>query len=295
IYKTLTLCFCMKILLFVVVAANSVACRGLDHLEEKVSALQYSPAEVISDIYTKELMSSILEATKDSVTSPIKQTSNFVLDKVSAGYQQSKNALSDSIHYVINSKFVCLAKQRADRSDGEPEDDGSMEEQEPNVGASGPKPSLSWLGAVFGTICRRAFEKTAAQFQCSKRQGQGLVTQIPGVSPLVSSKRHEKCWIACLLNLPNTYFFLQSNVLPRLVSGLGQQLLKVYGSVMANKKVMKQIPMQQKAVLGCNNKKVPNHRSPRKSLTDYIQISSSSSSSYTRTVQNSRNAAPTTE
>lgn len=69
---------------------------------------------------TKELMSSILEATKDSVTSPIKQTSNFVLDKVSAGYQQSKNALSDSIHYVINSKFVCLAKQRADRSDGEP-------------------------------------------------------------------------------------------------------------------------------------------------------------------------------
>ncbi|KTF89869.1 hypothetical protein cypCar_00038708 [Cyprinus carpio] len=73
-----------------------------------------------------------------------------------------------------------------------------MGEQEPNVGASGPKPSLSWLGAVFGTICRRAFEKTAAQFQCSKRQGQGLVTQIPGMSPL-------------------------SNVLPRLVSGLGQQ------------------------------------------------------------------------
>lgn len=60
------------------------------------------------------------------------------------------------------------------------------------------------------------------------------------------------------------------------------------------KKVMKQIPMQQKVVLGGRNKKVSNHRSPRKSLTDCTQISSSSSS-YTRTVQISRNASPTAE
>ncbi len=70
------------------------------------------------------------------------------------------------------------------------EDDGSMGVHEPDVGASGPKPSFSSLGALAGTICRRSFEKTAAQLQRSKRQGQGLVTQIPGMSLLVSNKEH---------------------------------------------------------------------------------------------------------
>lgn len=45
----------MKILLFVVVAANSLACRGLDHLEEKVPALQYPPEEVMCFKYLKLL------------------------------------------------------------------------------------------------------------------------------------------------------------------------------------------------------------------------------------------------
>lgn len=43
------------------------------------------------------------------------------------------------------------------------------------------------------------------------------------------------------------------------------------------KKVMKQIPMQQKVVLGGSNKKLSNHISSRKSLTDCTQNSSSSS------------------
>ncbi|XP_016377215.1 uncharacterized protein plin1 [Sinocyclocheilus rhinocerous] len=296
-----------------------------------------------------------------------------------------------------------------------------MGEQAPDVGASGPKPSFSRLGALAGTICRRTFEKTAAQLQRSKRQGQGLVTQIPGVSPLVEyTMRTVETIGSVILGLPsslalflkdaqqhnslkemtsNEFEQLESKGLPRLVSGLGQKLLKVYGSVVAyvkkphqtsfnlakdgvsialrsygtvreralhnlsyygliprqsskpeggsqmaendrskecvscslvletsvgdhmhspsgnsqkqplkvtelkeiseetrqlKKKVMKQIPMQQKVVLGGNNKKVSNHRSQRKSLKDCTQISSSSSS-YIRTVQNSRNASPTAE
>uniref|UniRef100_A0A671KEK7 Perilipin n=1 Tax=Sinocyclocheilus anshuiensis TaxID=1608454 RepID=A0A671KEK7_9TELE len=412
------------------VAANSLTCRGLDHLEEKVPALQYPPEELTASI--KELVSSTLETAKDSVACPIKQNSNVVLDKVSTGYQQSKNALSDSIHYVLNSKLVCLAEQRADRalsllenlvdfvlpvSSIETEDDGSMGEQAPDVGASGPKPSFSRLGALADTICRRAFEKTAAQLQRSKGQGQGLVTQIPGVSPLVEyTMRTVKTIGSVILGLPssvalflkdaqqhnslkemtsNEFEQLESKGLPRLVNGLGQKLLKVCGSVVAyvkkphqtsfnlsyyglvtftcgktkewlcflsqqiprqsskaeggsqmaendrskavlgscslvletsvgdhmhspsgnsqkqplkvtelkeiseetrqlKKKVMKQIPMQQKVVLGGNNKEVSNHRSPRKSLKDCTQISSSSSS-YIHTVQNSRNASPTAE
>lgn len=60
------------------------------------------------------------------------------------------------------------------------------------------------------------------------------------------------------------------------------------------KKVMKQIPLQQKVVFGGSNNNVSNHRSLKKSLTDCTQISSSSSS-YTRAVQNSRNASPSAE
>uniref|UniRef100_A0A672MB63 Perilipin-1-like n=2 Tax=Sinocyclocheilus grahami TaxID=75366 RepID=A0A672MB63_SINGR len=380
----------MKIILFVVVAANSLACRGLDHLEEKVPALQYPPEELTASI--KELVSSTLETAKDNVACPIKHTSNVVLDKVSTGYQQSKNALSDSIHYVLNSKLVCLAEQRADRalsllenlvdfvlpvSSTETEDDGSMGEQAPDVGASGPKPSFSRLGALAGTICRRAFEKTAAQLQRSKRQGQGLVTQIPGVSPLVSSKQHSvilssttifnidnnkcslnqhtrmvsegslvlECQIPSFL-LPFRAFtcgktkewlcFLSQQI-PRqsskpeggsqmvendrskecvscslvLETSVGDHIHSPSGNSQKQplkvtelkeiseetrqlKKVMKQIPMQQKVVLGGNNKKVSNHRPPRKSLKDCTQISSSSSS-YIQTVQNSRNASPTAE
>ncbi|XP_051725483.1 perilipin-1 isoform X2 [Ctenopharyngodon idella] len=400
------------------IAANSMACRGLDRLEEKVPALQSPPAELTANI--KELMSSTLETAKDGITGPIKHTSNVVLGKVSTGYQQSKNAISNGIQYVLNSKLVYLAEQRANRalsvtenlfeyvlpvSSAETEDDGSMGEQAPDVGASGPKPSFSRLRELAGTICRRAFEKTAAQLQRSKRQGQELVTQIPGVSPLVEyTMKTMKTLGGVILGLPSSVAaFLkdgqqhspqnESNGLPSLVSGLGQQLLKVYESVVANvektpqtnfnlakdgvnivlgylgtvreralhnlsyygliprrsskpegrsqlvgkdgaeeclsgslvlesnvgdhmhrpsdnsekqplkttepkeiseetrqlkKKVMKQIPVQQKVVLGGSNKKLSNHMSSRKSLTDCTQISSSSSN--TCTVQNSRNA-----
>ncbi|XP_067275040.1 perilipin-1 [Pseudorasbora parva] len=253
------------------IAANSIACRGLDRLEEKVPALQSPPAELASNI--KELMSSTLETAKDGIAIPVKHTSNVVLGKVSTGYQQSKNAISDGIQYVLNSKLVYLAEQRANRalsltenlveyvlpeSSAETEDDGSMGEQEPDVGSSGPKPSFSRLRALADTICRRAFEKTAAQLQRSKRQGQELVTQIPGASPLVEYTMKTINTIGdVILWLPssvaaflkdghqhnpqkemtnNGHEQLEIKWLSSLVSGLGQQLLKVYESVVGNVK-----------------------------------------------------------
>lgn len=90
--------------------------------------------------------------------------------------------------------------------------------QAPDVGASGPKPSFSRLRELAGTICRRAFEKTAAQLQRSKRQGQELVTQIPGVSPLVSSKQYSSVSLSFQLvqnvaSVLSTCFFLKCLVM----------------------------------------------------------------------------------
>ncbi|XP_021323484.1 perilipin-1 isoform X1 [Danio rerio] len=249
------------------VAANSMACKGLDRLEEKVPALQSPPAELAANI--KGLMSSTLEAAKDGITCPIKHSSNVVLDKVSSRYQQSKNTLSGGIQYILNSKLVFLAEQRASRalsltenlidcilpgtSDKTENDRSTEEQQESYVGASDPMPIFSRLGALASTICRRAFEKTFAQLQLSTHQGHTLVKRIPGLNPLVeftmSTMRTMGGIIKGFPSSMATYLKDGQQHSPLkemandehgqvksngLVSGLGQRLLKVYGSVVAN-------------------------------------------------------------
>ncbi|XP_056334575.1 perilipin-1 [Danio aesculapii] len=414
------------------VAANSLACKGLDRLEEKVPALQSPPAELAANI--KGLVSSTLEAAKDGMICPFKHSSNVVLGKVSSRYQQSKNTLSGGIQYIVNSRLVYLAERRVNRAlsltenlidcilpgtSDKKENDGSMEEQqEPYVGASDPMPIFSRLGALASTICRRAFEKTFAQLQHSTHQGHTLVKRIPGLNPLVElTMSTMRTMGGIIVGFPSSIAMYLKNGQQHsplkemandeheqvksngLVSGLGQRLLKVYGSVVANikktprtsfnlakdgvnivlgslgtvsgkalhklsyygliprrlskteggsqpaekdgaeeclcgflvlesnveniiysrndnsekqplkvtepvdisedthqlkKKVMKQIPLQHRVVLGGSNKKVSNHRASRKkSLTDHSQISSSSS--YIRTIQNSRSATVTLE
>ncbi|XP_051953613.1 perilipin-1 isoform X1 [Xyrauchen texanus] len=402
------------------VAANSMACKGLDRLEEKVPALQYPPEELAASI--KEVVFSAVETAKDGIFSPLKYTSNSVLSMASSGYQQSKNALSVSMQYVINSKPVCLAEQRAGMaltlteslvdyilpaSSEETEDDGRVGEPEPDFGTSVSKPSLSRLGALAGTVYRRAFEKIAAQHQHTKSQGQELVTCIPGVTPLVDFKKRSMKTVAGLVlrfpsslaaflkdgqqhsiqmeitnddleqlksygvqslvtivanvkKAPQTSFNLAKNGIGIIVRSFGtaweralhnfpyygllsRQSSKPEGGFesiekdgvekclcgsltlksigadhlhnstnysekqalkarepkeiseetrLMKKKVLKQIPMQQKVVLGGRSKNIPSHSPFKKGQSDHIQISSSP---YTRTVQNTRNTAPTAE
>ncbi|XP_051953614.1 perilipin-1 isoform X2 [Xyrauchen texanus] len=355
------------------VAANSMACKGLDRLEEKVPALQYPPEELAASI--KEVVFSAVETAKDGIFSPLKYTSNSVLSMASSGYQQSKNALSVSMQYVINSKPVCLAEQRAGMaltlteslvdyilpaSSEETEDDGRVGEPEPDFGTSVSKPSLSRLGALAGTVYRRAFEKIAAQHQHTKSQGQELVTCIPGVTPLSYGVQSLVTIVANVKKAPQTSFNLAKNGIGIIVRSFGtaweralhnfpyygllsRQSSKPEGGFesiekdgvekclcgsltlksigadhlhnstnysekqalkarepkeiseetrLMKKKVLKQIPMQQKVVLGGRSKNIPSHSPFKKGQSDHIQISSSP---YTRTVQNTRNTAPTAE
>uniref|UniRef100_A0A8C6RL61 Perilipin-1 n=2 Tax=Nannospalax galili TaxID=1026970 RepID=A0A8C6RL61_NANGA len=64
-------------------AANELACRGLDHLEEKIPALQYPPEKIASDL--KGTISTRLRSARNSISVPIVSTSDKVLGATLAG------------------------------------------------------------------------------------------------------------------------------------------------------------------------------------------------------------------
>ncbi|XP_066541086.1 perilipin-1 isoform X2 [Hoplias malabaricus] len=140
------------------VAANSLACRGLDRLEEKMPALDYPPAKLAAGI--SDLMSS-------AVRSP-------------------------AVQYVLSSKISQLAEEGADSALTLTERlvnyilPASSEEKEEKVSevcVAAPKPSFVRLGVLAGTVWSRAYGKTSALLQQIKRQGQKLTSQ--GVTPQV--------------------------------------------------------------------------------------------------------------
>ncbi|KAI4905283.1 hypothetical protein NFI96_022701 [Prochilodus magdalenae] len=145
------------------VAANSLVCRGLDRLEEKVPALEYPPTKLASGI-------------GDLVSSAVR---------------------SPAVQYVLSSKLSQLAEEGADTAltfterlvnyilpaSGE-EKEEVLEVQKSNVSATGPKPGFRRLGALASTVWRRAYGQTAMRLQQTKSQGQQLAACIPSVTPL---------------------------------------------------------------------------------------------------------------
>uniref|UniRef100_A0A4W5MZZ1 Perilipin 1 n=1 Tax=Hucho hucho TaxID=62062 RepID=A0A4W5MZZ1_9TELE len=144
----------------------------------------------------------------------------------SSWLQLTRSAFSDGFSYVLSSKPVHLAGEGADTAltlaeslvnyvlpgSSEENESAALWEQESDVSAPGLKPSYRRVGALASTVCRRAYNQTAATLQRAKSQGQDLVTHISGVSPL------------------------SGGGLQRLVSGLGYQLQINYMSVVSSVK-----------------------------------------------------------
>ncbi|XP_052570706.1 perilipin-1 [Peromyscus californicus insignis] len=170
-------------------AANELACRGLDHLEEKIPALQYPPEKIASEL--KGTISTRLRSARNSISVPIASTS----DKVLASCELALGMAKETAEYAANTRVGRLASGGADLALGSIEKvvefllPPSKEESAPGSGrqraqkAPKVKPSLARrVSNLANTLSRHTMQTTA----WALKQGHSLAMWIPGVAPLSS-------------------------------------------------------------------------------------------------------------
>ncbi|XP_064336645.1 perilipin-1 isoform X4 [Camelus dromedarius] len=175
------------------IAANELACRGLDHLEEKIPALQYPPEKIASEL--KDTISTRLRSARNSISVPIASTSDKVLGAALAGCELAWGMAKDTAEYAANTRAGRLASGGADLALGGVEKvvefllPPAKEESVPAPGhqhSQKPpkaKPSLmSRVGALANTLSQHTLQTTARAL----KQGHALAMWIPGVAPLSS-------------------------------------------------------------------------------------------------------------
>ncbi|KAG3262573.1 perilipin-1 isoform X2 [Ictidomys tridecemlineatus] len=175
------------------IAANELACRGLDHLEEKIPALQYPPEKIASEL--KDTISTRLRSARNSISVPITNTSDKVLGATLAGYELARGMAKETVEYAANTRAGRLASGGADLALGSIEKVVEYllppaKEESASVpghqGAQKPpkaKPSLvSRVGTLANTLSRNTMQTTA----WALKQGYSLAMWIPGVAPLSS-------------------------------------------------------------------------------------------------------------
>ncbi|XP_010348072.1 perilipin-1 isoform X1 [Saimiri boliviensis] len=174
-------------------AANELACRGLDHLEQKIPALQYPPEKIASEL--KDTISTRLLSARNSISVPIASTSDKVLGAALTGCELAWGVARDTAEFAANTRAGRLASEGADLALGSIEKvveyllppgktesapaPGHQQAQKP------PKAKLSLVhrvGALTNTISRHTMKTVARALE----QGHTLAMWIPGVAPLSS-------------------------------------------------------------------------------------------------------------
>ncbi|XP_054387836.1 perilipin-1 isoform X2 [Pongo abelii] len=175
------------------IAANELACRGLDHLEEKIPALQYPPEKIASEL--KDTISTRLRSARNSISVPIASTSDKVLGAALAGCELAWGVARDTAEFAANTRAGRLASGGADLALGSIEKvveyllPPDKEESAPAPGhqqaqkSPKAKPSLmSRVGALTNTLSRYTMQTMARALE----QGHTMAMWIPGVAPLSS-------------------------------------------------------------------------------------------------------------
>ncbi|KAM6202040.1 perilipin-1 [Rhynchocyon petersi] len=175
-------------------AANELACRGLDHLEEKIPALQYPPEKIASEL--KDTISTRLRSARNSISVPIASTSDKVLGAALTGCELAWGAARDTAEFAANTRVGRLASGGADlalgtvekmvelllppaREESGPDSECQKAQKKPAKG----KPSfLNRVGTLASTLSWHTFQTTA----WALKQGHAMAMWIPGVAPLSS-------------------------------------------------------------------------------------------------------------
>nr|XP_013813756.1 PREDICTED: perilipin-1 [Apteryx mantelli mantelli] len=189
--------------------ANNLACRGLDHLEDKIPALQYPVDKLASDL--KDTISFPLQIAKNSVSNTVDKVMGMAVE----GYEKTRSTAETTARYTRSNSVSQMAAAGVDTALGGleklmeyllPEEDEEADQKPTEVRGSVAKASqqqrsapkapsapstpsnpstLCRIGALVSTITHHAYQQTAQSLQSAKAKGRELATWIPGLGSMV--------------------------------------------------------------------------------------------------------------
>ncbi|XP_027500457.1 perilipin-1 isoform X2 [Corapipo altera] len=197
--------------------ANNLACRGLDHLEEKIPALQYPVDKLASEL--KDTISCPLQSAKSTIGSSMDK----IIELAAEGYEATKSTVETTAKYTRKNSVTQMAAAGVDTALGGleklmeyllPEEDeeadqkpqkkhqstAKVSQQQASTASSTSAPSgcstpsapstpsspstLGRIGALVSSVSHRAYQQTTQSLQRAKTKGQELATWIPIVGSL---------------------------------------------------------------------------------------------------------------
>nr|XP_028562821.1 perilipin-1 [Podarcis muralis]XP_028562822.1 perilipin-1 [Podarcis muralis] len=172
-------------------AANILTCRGLDHLEQKIPALNQPVEKVTSDL--KDSIVTYMQSAMRSVM----HTLDRVMGLGVKSCKQPKGSLRDTAEYARTSRVSQLAEAGVDAAIGKLEklvDFFLPKTEHESVHKPPVRCELSTFGRIrslAATAFHRAYKKTTQNIQHVRDKGQDLATWIPGLVVLArqSSKK----------------------------------------------------------------------------------------------------------
>ncbi|XP_075620551.1 perilipin-1 isoform X1 [Balearica regulorum gibbericeps] len=174
--------------------ANNLACRGLDHLEEKIPALRYPVDKLTSEL--KDTISSPLQSAKSTIGNSMDK----IMELAAEGYEATKNTVETTARYTRRNSVSQMAAAGVDTALGGleklmeyllPEEDEEADQKPKETRGSAVKVSqqqpsapsapstLGRIGTLVSTVSHRAYQQTTQSLQRAKAKGQELATWIP--------------------------------------------------------------------------------------------------------------------
>ncbi|XP_074693676.1 perilipin-1 [Strix aluco] len=180
--------------------ANNLACRGLDHLEEKIPALQYPVDKLASEL--KGTISSPLQSAKSTIGNSMDK----IMELAAEGYEATKSTVETTARYTRRNSVSQMAAAGVDTALGGleklmeyllPEEDeeadqksketrgsaAKVSQQQPSApstsSATSAPSTLGRISALVSTVSHRAYQQTSQSLHRAKAKGQELATWIP--------------------------------------------------------------------------------------------------------------------